>query len=85
MLVQLTAHVEILHVMLRSFGLEVANPPDAPTHVHGAALDLVVARPGLVQNVQVFFFSRTFLKPSTRSQCNRSNRSYSLRRVSGSV
>ena len=47
------ACVEILTVMLRSFGLEVANPPHAPTHVRGAALDLVIAKPGFVQDVQV--------------------------------
>ena len=47
------ACVEILTVMLRSFGLEVANPPHAPAHVRGAALDLVIAKPGFVQDVQV--------------------------------
>ena len=47
------ACVEILNVMLRSFGLEVVNPPNAPTHIRGAALDLVIATPGLVQDVQV--------------------------------
>ena len=36
-------------------GLEFANPLDAPalTHVRGAALDLVIARPRLAQSVQV--------------------------------
>ena len=51
-----------------------------------ACTAIVVAMPRclrcLGEAAEFFFFSRTFLKPSTRSQCNRS---YSLLRVSGSM
>ena len=42
-----------LRVMLETFGLEICNPADAPTHSRGAALDLVIASPGAVESVLV--------------------------------
>ena len=48
----------------------------------GPWLHQAAAAGAAVEPACVFFFPQTFLKPSTRSQCNRS---YSLRRVSGSM
>ena len=45
--------VEILNTILDNFGLAICNPTNAPTHVRGAALDLIIASPGVVNDVQV--------------------------------
>ena len=42
-----------LRVMLQTFGLEICNPLETPTHSRGAALDLVIASPGAVESVHV--------------------------------
>ena len=42
-----------LQTLLQTFGLEICNPNQQPTHSRGAALDLVIASPGLVGSVHV--------------------------------
>ena len=42
-----------LRVMLQTYGLEICNPLETPTHSRGAALDLVIASPGAVESVHV--------------------------------
>ena len=42
-----------LQTLLQTFGLEICNPSQQPTHSRGAALDLVIASPGLVGSVHV--------------------------------
>ena len=42
-----------LRLILQTYGLEICNPLDSPTHSRGAALDLVIASPGVVDTVSV--------------------------------
>ena len=45
--------VEFIRSILHTFGMVICNPVDVPTHRRGAALDLVIAGPDLVQSVEV--------------------------------
>ena len=45
--------VEMLNTILDNFGLAICNPTNAPTHVRGAALDLIIASPGVTNDIQV--------------------------------
>jgi hypothetical protein len=47
------ASVALLHHTLATYGLVICNPAECPTHRAGAALDLVIASPGIVAEVQV--------------------------------
>ena len=42
-----------LQTLLQTFGLEICNPSQQPTHSRGVALDLVIASPGFVGFVHV--------------------------------
>ena len=45
--------VEQIRLLMSTFGLELHNPRNVPTHRRGAALDLVLATPNTVQTVEV--------------------------------
>ena len=45
--------VEQIRLLMSTFGLELRNPRNVPTHRRGAALDLVLATPNTVQTVEV--------------------------------
>ena len=42
-----------IRLILRTFNLGICNPLETPTHSRGAALDLVLASPGLIESVCV--------------------------------
>ena len=48
--------VALLKNLLSTFDLTICNPRNSPTHRAGAALDLVIATPGLVHDIQVHNF-----------------------------